>query len=77
MLREIHNFMHLNLAIALLLSLIVFVSGIENATNSEVSPVNITIARCIISYILTIGWLYNSSCFVTLFPYRCVLLDAV
>ena len=35
--KGIHNFIHLNLAIALLLALIVFVSGIETATKSEVS----------------------------------------
>ena len=32
LLKGIHNFIHLNLAIALLLALIVFVSGIETAT---------------------------------------------
>ena len=35
----IHNFIHLNLAIALIMALIVFVSGIETATESEVSSV--------------------------------------
>ena len=37
LLKGIHNFIHLNLAIALFLALIVFVSGIETATKSEVS----------------------------------------
>ena len=37
LLKGIHNFIHLNLAIALFLALIVFVSGIEAATASEVS----------------------------------------
>ena len=37
MLKEISNFIHLNLAIALFLALTVFVSGIESATESEVS----------------------------------------
>ena len=37
LLKGIHNFIHLNLAIALLLALIIFVSGIERATESEVS----------------------------------------
>ena len=37
LLEGIHNFIHLNLAIALTLALIVFVSGIETATDSEVS----------------------------------------
>ena len=32
-----HNLVHLNLCVALLLALIVFVSGIETATESEVS----------------------------------------
>ena len=32
-----HNLVHLNLCIALLLALIVFVSGIETAKESEVS----------------------------------------
>ena len=35
--KGIHNFIHLNLSIALLLALIVFVSGIETATDSDVS----------------------------------------
>ena len=37
LLEGIYNFIHLNLAIALILALIVFVSGIETATNNEVS----------------------------------------
>ena len=37
LLKGTHNFIHLNLAIALTLALIVFVSGIETATESEVS----------------------------------------
>ena len=36
MFQGIHNFVHLNLAIALLLALITFVSGIETATEDEV-----------------------------------------
>ena len=39
MLDGILNFVHLNLAIALIMALIVFVSGIETATESEVSSV--------------------------------------
>ena len=39
MLDGIHNFVHLNLAIAIVMALIVFVSGIETATESEVSSV--------------------------------------
>ena len=38
--KGIHNFIHLNLAIALLLALIVFVSGIDTATDGEVSQHN-------------------------------------
>ena len=45
LLEGIHNFIHLNLAIALILALIVFVSGIETATDSEVS-------KCIAMYSL-------------------------
>ena len=37
MFKGIHNFIHLNLAIALSLALLVFVSGIEGALNNEVS----------------------------------------
>ena len=37
LLEGIHNFIHLNLAIALIMALIVFVGGIETATDSEVS----------------------------------------
>ena len=37
LLKGIHNFIHLNLAIALILALIVFVSGIETARENEVS----------------------------------------
>ena len=40
LLEGIHNFVHLNLAIALILALVVFVSGIETATESEVSSYN-------------------------------------
>ena len=36
MFQGIHNFIHLNLAIALLLALITFVGGIETATENEV-----------------------------------------
>ena len=45
LLEGIHNFIHLNLAIALILALIVFVSGIETATDNEVS-------KCIAMYSL-------------------------
>lgn len=34
--KGIHNFIHLNLAIALFLALLVFVSGIEPATENRV-----------------------------------------
>ena len=37
LLRGIHNFIHLNLAIALLMGMLVFVGGIERATENEVS----------------------------------------
>ena len=40
--KGIHHFIHLNLAIALILALIVFVSGIETATKNEVSLYNCT-----------------------------------
>lgn len=33
---EVHNFIHLNLSLALLLGLIVFVAGIETAVVNEV-----------------------------------------
>ena len=43
MLKEIHNFVHLNLAIALFLALTVFVAGIETATKNKVSyPFHVT-----------------------------------
>ena len=35
--KGIHNFIHLNLAIALAFALLVFVTGIETATESDVS----------------------------------------
>ena len=35
--KELQNFVHLNLAIALSLALVVFVSGIETATANDVS----------------------------------------
>ena len=35
--KEIQNFVHLNLAIALSLALVVFVSGIQTATENDVS----------------------------------------
>ena len=34
--KEVQNFIHLNLAIALSLALVVFVSGIETATEKDV-----------------------------------------
>jgi len=37
LLKGIHNFIHLNLTIALALALLVFVTGIETATGNEVS----------------------------------------
>ena len=39
MFQGIHNFIHLNLAIALLLGLVTFVSGIETATGNEVKQI--------------------------------------
>ena len=36
LLKGIHNFVHLNLAIALFLALLVFVSGIETGTDDKV-----------------------------------------
>ena len=37
LLNGLHNFIHLNLAVALVIALIVFVGGIETATDNEVS----------------------------------------
>ena len=47
LLRGIHNFIHLNLAIALLMGLLVFVGGIERATEHEVSTSYLVL--CLIS----------------------------
>jgi len=41
LLNGIHNFVHLNLVIALLMALLVFVGGIERAKETEVSLSNI------------------------------------
>jgi len=35
--KGIHNYIHLNLSIALLLALVIFVSGIETANDTDVS----------------------------------------
>ena len=43
LLNEVHHFIHLNLSIALLLSLTVFVAGIETATSNEVRLLYTTI----------------------------------
>ena len=37
MLKGVHNFVHINLSIALLLALIVFVAGIETAADNQVA----------------------------------------
>ena len=50
LLKGIHSFIHLNLAIALLLALIVFVSGIR-ATDSEVSQHKSPLANIVMYYL--------------------------
>ena len=72
-LKEIHNFVHLNLAIALFLALTVFVAGIETANKNKVGyPLHTTnqngaFADC----------LYCSSCSIALLVHSCVQLDVV
>ena len=40
LLSSVHSFVHLNLALSLLLGYVVFVSGLETAVGSEVSEKN-------------------------------------
>jgi len=50
LLKGIHNFIHLNLTIALALALLVFVTGIETATGNEVSQTsNLHYEECMVN----------------------------
>ena len=77
LLKGIHSFIHLNLVIALLLALIVFVSGIETATKSEVSLYTYMYFISWLYLLTYIGWLYSGGCFVALFLYCRIHLDVV
>ena len=71
LLKGIHSFIHLNLVIALLLALIVFVSGIETATKSEVSlymhVLHVLIIFIYIHRLVVQWWLF--CCTISLLPY--------
>ena len=72
-----HLFIHLNLCIALALGLVVFIAGIENATNNEVSMCKLhrNIELNVTLYCL--GWLHVCSSTLTVFIHICFLLDVV
>ena len=76
-LKGLHNFIHLNLTIALALALLVFVTGIETATESDVSVKNILKLYCFHAVLHMVGWLCICGIFITLLLYCCVYLDVV
>ena len=76
LLKGIHNFVHLNLAIALFLALLVFVSGIEPGTEDEVRPSFYNLCYNF-SLPMYTECLYSSSCFITLLFHYCIHLDVM
>jgi len=69
-----HNFVHLNLAIALSLALITFLAGIETAVESEVSKV---LNLYPISSVPFTGCLHSCSSSVALFLHCSIHLDVM
>ena len=66
---------HLNLAIALLCGLIVFVSGVETATENEVKIVMHTYVKVMtFLMVFSIGWLYIGHLTFTLLLPGCFCL---
>ena len=75
---QVQHYVHFNLSLSLLLGLIVFVSGIETATDSDVSLCRFTdiILACLYIFII-VGWLYNCSNTSALLFSSSILLDAL
>ena len=71
-------FIHLNLCIALALGLIVFIAGIERATNNEACAAIRTVLQLSLECIrMPIGGLQVRSCSVAVYFYICLLLDVM
>ena len=75
LLKEIHNFIHLNLTIALFIALLIFVIGIELATGNEVREICSACTK--LDNITHTGYLHNGGYHFTLFLYFCVHMDVV
>ena len=73
--KGIHNFVHLNLAIALSLALVTFLAGIETAVDSEVSKGLLNVYP--ISDVPFTGCLYSCSSFVALVLHCGIHLDVM
>ena len=71
-----HLFIHLNLCIALALGLVVFIAGIERATDNEASVTAIVISMLTVPF-QYLGCLQGCSCPVAVFLHICFLLDVV
>ena len=72
------SFLHFNLALALLIALIFFVSGVETAKENKVIILFDTyVANQLLCFLLCIGYLYSSCDNFTLFLLGCICMDAV
>ena len=71
---QTQHFVHLNLSIALLLGLIIFVSGIETANKYRVSD-KILLQRYVDLIFVPLGKLSNCGYTASLFLYVSILLD--
>ena len=75
LLKGIHNFVHLNLTIALAIALIVFIAGMETARGSNVSIYTGTVlVKCCIH---CTGLLHNCCWSIALLFHICLHLDVV
>ena len=75
LLKGIHNFVHLNLAIALSLALVTFLAGIETAVESEVSKRLLNVYP--ISTVPFTGYLYSCSSFIAPVLHCSIHLDVM
>ena len=73
---KVPDFNHLNLSIALLMGLIIFVSGIETATDNRVTDFEVFHCKYI-SLAFLLGWLSHHSHLASLFFHGCIQLDVV
>ena len=76
--KGVHNLIHFNLSLSLMIGLILFVSSVETLKDHEVLFVFDTTSQliflCIYYYL---GWLYNSCCPFTLFLLGGICMDAM